>query len=82
MGSSPSYQVRVRIRGQLDAAWWSGVFAGVALAYEPDGTTVLSGELVDQAALYGLLATIRDRGLSLLSVETLADPASETRQSG
>ncbi len=68
MGGSDRYRVRVRIRGELSPAWWSGVFAGLAVEPEPDGTTVVSGELADQAALHGLLAAIRDRGLTLVFV--------------
>jgi hypothetical protein len=40
-----------------------------------DGTTLVSGELADQAAVHGLLASIRDLGLSLISVETAAIPS-------
>jgi hypothetical protein len=45
------------------------------VAAEPDGTTLVSGELPDQAALHGLLAAIRDLGLSLISVGTVDPPA-------
>ena len=46
------------------------VLADLAVVPEPDGTTLVSGELADQAAVHGLLASIRDLGLSLISVET------------
>jgi hypothetical protein len=65
------YRVRVRVQGEL-APGWSAVLAGLALAPEPDGTTLVSGELPDQAAVHGLLGSIRDLGLSLISVETIA----------
>ena len=39
---------------------------------EPDGTTVISGELGDQSAVHGLLDAIRDLGMSLVSVEAAA----------
>jgi hypothetical protein len=48
--------------------------AGLVLAVEPGGTTLVSGELPDQAAVHGLMASIRDLGLSLISVETVAVP--------
>jgi hypothetical protein len=74
MVRSVSYHVRVRVNGELDPTWWSGLFSDLVVTAEPDGTTLLSGELTDQAALHGLLATIRDLGLSLISAETAAVP--------
>ena len=71
MAGSTPYLVRVRVRGELAPAW-STVFAGLAVATEPDGTTLVRGELADQAAVHGLLAAIRDLGLSLVSLETVA----------
>jgi hypothetical protein len=68
------YQVRVRVEGELAPAW-STVLADLAVTAEPDGTTLVSGELADQAAVHGLLAAIRDLGLSLISVETVAIPS-------
>jgi len=68
------YQVRIRVQGELSPAWWSGVFVDLLIAGAPDGTTLLSGFLPDQAALHGLLATVRDLGLSIVSVETVAAP--------
>ncbi len=71
------YQTRVRVQGELAPAW-SNVLADLAVAAEPDGTTLVSGELADQAALHGLLAAMRDLGLSLISVETVAIPRSSS----
>jgi hypothetical protein len=73
MAGTTHYLVRVRVRGELAPAW-SGIFAGLAVAAEPDGTTLVRGELADQAAVHGLLAAIRDLGLSLVSLETVAFP--------
>ena len=72
------YQVRVRVQGELPPTW-SSVFADLAVTAEPDGTTLVSGELADQAAVHGLLAAIRDLGLSLISVETVAIPRRSSR---
>ena len=58
----------IRVRGQLDEQW-SGWFQGMCISLEDDGTTVLSGYLEDQAALFGVLKKIRDLGLPLLSIE-------------
>ena len=76
MGHGTTYCIRVR--GELGSEW-SSWFAGLTVDAEADGTTVLTGELPDQAALHGLLAAIRDLGLALLSVETISDPQPQTR---
>lgn len=57
----------IRLKGHLDARW-ANRFEGLSLSYGSDGTTVLSGPVVDQAALYGVLRKVRDLGLPLLSV--------------
>jgi len=77
MSHSVRYQIRVRVQGEL-APTWSAVLADLSVAAEPDGTTLVSGELADQAAVYGLLAAIRDLGLSLVAVETVAVPSPST----
>jgi hypothetical protein len=56
----------IRVKGHL-AADWSDWFAGLAVCQEPSGETVLSGPL-DQAALHGVLAKVRDLGLVLIAV--------------
>jgi hypothetical protein len=73
MSQAVRYRVRVRVQGELPASW-STVLADLAVLPEPDGTTLVSGELPDQAAVHGLLASIRDLGLCLISVETAAIP--------
>jgi hypothetical protein len=60
----------IRIRGHL-ATRWATWFDGMTLTAERDGTTVLEGPVVDQAALHGLLHKVRDTGLPLLSVTQL-----------
>jgi hypothetical protein len=57
----------IRLKGHLDARW-AERFDGLSFSHESDGTTLLSGLVVDQAALYGLLRQVRDLGLPLLSV--------------
>jgi hypothetical protein len=61
----------IRIDGHLDAGW-SIWFDGMVISQEPDGTTTLTGPLVDQAALYGLLSRLHGLGATLLLVERLA----------
>jgi len=61
----PIYQVR--IAGLLDPTW-SDWFDGLTVNHTDDDTTILAGQLPDQAALHGVLNKIRDLGLVLLSV--------------
>jgi hypothetical protein len=60
-------QYEIRLKGYLDTRW-ADKFAGLSFTHAGDGTTILSGPVVDQAALYGLLRQVRDLGLPLLSV--------------
>ncbi len=73
MPGSVGYRIRLRVRGRLDAAWWSALFSDLALTVEADGTSLISGVLTDQAAVHGLLATVRDLGIPLVSLETSAE---------
>jgi hypothetical protein len=61
---------RIRVEGHLDKRW-SDWFDGFTITYPSDKETLLCGRVVDQAALHGMLAKIRDLGLSLLSVEQI-----------
>ncbi len=57
----------IRLKGHLDARW-AAWFDGLSLSHERDGTTLIRGPIVDQAALHGVLRKVRDLGLPLLSV--------------
>lgn len=57
----------IRLKGHLDSRW-AAWFDGLSLTNETDGTTVIHGPVVDQAALHGLLQKLRDTGLPLVSV--------------
>ena len=57
----------IRLAGHLDARW-AAWFDGLAVSRHVDGTTLISGPIVDQAALHGLLQRVRDLGLTLVSV--------------
>lgn len=61
---------KVWVRGVLDERW-SGFFDGLAITSLDDRETLLSGMMADQAALHGLLAKIRDLGLTLLAVKRI-----------
>ena len=58
---------RIRIKGRLDDDW-SEWFDDLAVTHDENGETTLCGPVVDQAALFGLLAKVRDLNLPLLSV--------------
>ena len=57
----------IRLKGHLDSRW-AAWFDGLTLTDKRDGTTVIQGSVVDQAALHGLLHKVRDVGIPLLSV--------------
>jgi hypothetical protein len=62
----------IRLKGHLDNRW-AAWFEGLSITREDNGETFLTGRVVDQAALHGLLRKVRDLGLPLASV-ILIDP--------
>jgi hypothetical protein len=60
----------IRVRGHLDRAW-SEWFDGMTITHLDCGETVLSGGVLDQAALHGLIIKVRDLGLPLIAVDPL-----------
>jgi hypothetical protein len=58
---------QIRIKGHLGQGW-SDWFEGMSLSMDDNGDTLMSGSVVDQAALHGLLKKVRDLGMPLLSV--------------
>jgi hypothetical protein len=68
----PHYEIRVK--GQLGDRW-AAWFDGLSLTALDDGTTVISGPVVDQAALHGLLYKLRDVGIPLVSLTQLPPDA-------
>jgi hypothetical protein len=69
MLTSPSLY-RICVKGYLGPEWTEW-FDGLTITQDENGNTLLSGPIVDQAALYGILNKIRDLGLLLLSVTRL-----------
>ena len=61
---------QIRIRGLLGSQW-TDWFEGLTITVEENGHTLLTGQVVDQAALYGLLRKVRDLGMPLISVNCI-----------
>ncbi len=61
------YQYRIEIQGQLSESR-ARAFSGLEVTLTPDGHTIISGQELDQSALFGVLLRIRDLGTPLLSV--------------
>ena len=71
---------QIKIKGHLDTQW-SDWFDGLTITPEEDGNTLMTGPVVDDAALHGLLKKVRDLGMPLLSVNRLdPDPSDVTGQ--
>jgi len=69
---------QIRIQGHLSRQW-TDWFEGLTITLEEDGNTLLSGRVVDQSALHGILKKIRNLGMPLLSVNSVdPDPVTKT----
>jgi hypothetical protein len=66
----------IRVKGQVGPEW-SAWFGGMSITSDETNETMLSGQVVDQAALYGILNQIGALGLTLLSVLRETSPSSE-----
>ncbi len=67
----------IRLKGHLDDRWGEW-FEGLTIALEEDGNTLLTGPVIDQAALHGLLRKVRDLGMALISLSPLEHGPSTT----
>jgi hypothetical protein len=72
---------QIRLKGHLGREW-TGWFDGLTITLEEDGDTLLTGPVVDQAALHGLLKKVRDLGLPLVSFWPLSHGPSTTLGTG
>ncbi len=70
---------RIRLKGHLDDHW-SDWFGGLAVQRQEDGTTLLVGPVVDQAALHGVLNGIRDLNLPIISVQCVSPDRKRSRK--
>ena len=79
---TPSHPVvyQIRLKGHLGSQW-TDWFGGLTITLEEDGDTLLTGPVVDQAALYGLLKKVRDLGMPLVSVNCV-EPGSANTSGG
>ena len=68
---------QIRIQGHLDDRW-ADWFEGLTLTREDNGETLLTGPVVDQAALHGLLKKVRDLGMPLISVNCVEPDQADT----
>jgi hypothetical protein len=66
LGQTVIYEIRVK--GHLGQQW-TDWFEGLTITLEDNGDTLLTGPVVDQAALHGLLKKVRDLGMPLISVD-------------
>lgn len=69
----------IRLKGHLETRWMKW-FNGLVIRLEDNGDTLLTGAVVDQAALHGLLKKVRDLGLPLLSVNRVEPDGEEVRK--
>jgi hypothetical protein len=72
---------QIRLKGHLGSQWidW---FEGLTITLEEDGDTLLTGPVVDQAALHGLLKKVRDLGMPLVSVCPVESCPEHNRRAG
>ena len=71
----------IRLKGHLDSRW-AAWFEGLTITLEDNGDTLLTGPVIDQAALHGLLKKVRDLGMPLVSVSPVEPDPSTTLGTG
>lgn len=71
------WRCEIRLKGHLDERW-SDWFEGLTISRDANGETRLTGPVIDQTALHGLLRKVRDLGLPLISVNRLEADQTDT----
>ena len=74
---NPPMVYEIMINGRLDRQW-TAWFEGMTITQTEDGATLLTGQVVDQAALYGLLRKVRHLGLPLLAITQIQSGQSDS----
>jgi hypothetical protein len=70
------HQVQIRVKGQIDERW-SEWLDGLTITHTGADETVLTGSILDQSALYGLISKLRDLGLPLLAVNLFEEVSND-----
>jgi hypothetical protein len=70
---------QIRIAGQLGSQW-ADWFEGLTITPDDNGDTLITGPVIDQAALHGLLKKVRDLGLPLLALQRVEPGLAEVKQ--
>lgn len=80
--TDPSQQMvyEIKVEGYLGSEW-TAWFGGMTLALEDNGDTLMTGPVIDQAALHGLLKKVRDLGMPLVSVKRVKPGQADTLNS-
>jgi hypothetical protein len=78
-GPDPAMIYEIRIKGRLGQQWRTW-FEGLTITQADNGETLITGPVVDQAALYGLLRKVRDLGLPLISVTQVQPGQSDSTE--
>ena len=75
-GETKGEKVQIRVKGRLDPSWseWLG---GLNISVDPDGNTLLTGQVVDQPALQGILSKLYAMNLHLLALKVNGEPICE-----
>jgi hypothetical protein len=71
--------VTIRVKGMMDEGW-SEWFEDFEITYRGSDETVLTGQVPDQAAFYGLIGKLRDLGIQLIAVNSIEQPNHERQR--